>query len=134
MPSAPRKVCRKPGCGKLVENGAYCGQHQIQKEVQQKAQVKKYDNERGTAASRGYSSRWTRYSKKYREENPLCVRCKEKGILKLGGHVDHIVPVKDKDDPLFWETSNHQTLCVSCHSEKTAKEDGGFGNPRIRSF
>nr|WP_313208501.1 HNH endonuclease [Stenotrophomonas geniculata] len=26
--------------------------------------------------------------------------------------------------------SNWQTLCVPCHSTKTAREDGGFGNVR----
>ncbi|KAE8545359.1 hypothetical protein F6453_2331 [Marinobacter nauticus] len=29
---------------------------------------------------------------------------------------------------LFWDDSNWQALCHSCHSEKTASEDSGFGN------
>jgi len=42
-------------------------------------------------------------------------------------HVDHI-------DGNSWNNhpSNHQSLCHSCHSVKTAKQDGGFGNPHRR--
>jgi 5-methylcytosine-specific restriction protein A len=29
---------------------------------------------------------------------------------------------------LFWDKRNHQALCKRCHDEKTASEDGGFGN------
>ncbi|WP_144469068.1 HNH endonuclease signature motif containing protein, partial [Bacillus pumilus] len=32
------------------------------------------------------------------------------------------------DKKLFWDSSNWQPLCASCHNRKTAKEDGGFGN------
>ncbi|ELK38933.1 HNH endonuclease, partial [Brevibacillus agri BAB-2500] len=41
--------------------------------------------------------------------------------------VDHIVPHKG-DMRKFWDRMNWQALCASCHSKKTAKEDGGFGN------
>lgn len=48
--------------------------------------------------------------------------------------VDHKVPKAlfesgvaqgNPDDP-----TNLQGLCKSCHASKTAREDGGFGNPR----
>jgi 5-methylcytosine-specific restriction protein A len=29
----------------------------------------------------------------------------------------------------FWQVSNWEALCRMCHDVKTAKEDGGFGNP-----
>lgn len=45
----------------------------------------------------------------------------------LGGkgeaHVDHV-----DGDPSNNAMANLQTLCRRCHSEKTAREDGGFGN------
>ena len=131
MPQAPRRPCRSPGCRELVQ-GSYCAAHERKKEVVQREARIKYDNERGTAHARGYGSRWTAYSKRYRQEHPLCVVCERNGKLKLTECVDHIVPVSGPDDPLFWEPSNHQSLCGSCHSEKTAKEDGGFGNVRTR--
>jgi 5-methylcytosine-specific restriction protein A len=32
---------------------------------------------------------------------------------------------------LFWDQSNWQPLCHTCHSKKTAREDGGFGNSEL---
>lgn len=40
-------------------------------------------------------------------------------------HVDHV-----DGDPMNNELENLQTLCVRCHSAKTAREQGGFGNRR----
>jgi len=45
--------------------------------------------------------------------------------------VDHIVP-HCGDMALFWDVLNWQPLCEACHGRKTAREDGGFGNPRQR--
>jgi len=133
LPSAPRKPCRKSGCNKLTV-GTYCGDHAIQKQVEQKQERIKYDKERGTSASRGYTSRWSRVAKLYRIENPWCVKCKAKGILKFNECVDHIEPVDGPDDPKFWDESNWQGLCISCHSEKTASEDGALGNKKKERF
>jgi 5-methylcytosine-specific restriction protein A len=41
--------------------------------------------------------------------------------------VDHIIPHKG-NYKLFWDKSNWQSLCKSCHDKKTAREDGAFGN------
>ena len=41
--------------------------------------------------------------------------------------VDHIVPHRG-DARLLYDENNLQSLCKSCHSRKTATEDGGFGN------
>lgn len=129
MPVAPRKVCRKPGCGKLTL-GTFCEIHSLRQEISQRDERIKYDNERGSSHSRGYGSRWSAYSKQYRIDNPLCVICEKKGKLKIAQCVDHIEPVSGPDDPKFWIVANHQGLCNSCHSIKTASEDGGFGNER----
>ena len=40
--------------------------------------------------------------------------------------VDHLVPHRG-DRLLFWDASNWQSLCESCHNRKTARADGGFG-------
>jgi 5-methylcytosine-specific restriction endonuclease McrA len=48
-----------------------------------------------------------------------CVQCGARGRLE----VDHILPVRTH--PLLaYELSNTQTLCVACHSRKTAVEVG----------
>lgn len=130
MPIRPKRPCSHPGCPELVTSGR-CEAHMV-KQTNQFANLRKsYDQQRGTAASRGYDARWTAYSKQYRIDYPLCVECLRNGILtsvEHGGHVDHIVAVRGKNDPLFWDPNNHQSLCHSCHSAKTAREDQGFGN------
>jgi 5-methylcytosine-specific restriction protein A len=48
-------------------------------------------------------------------------------LVVVATDLDHIIPHKgDKD--AFWVRSNWQGLCRSCHSRKTAAEDGGWGN------
>ena len=126
MPPAPRKPCRHPSCG-ILGLATYCEKHTKVKVEE----VKLKDKYRGTSASRGYDYRWSKYSKQYRLNNPLCVLCEKKGILKLAQCVDHIKPVVDgQNDPLFWEPSNHRSLCNVCHSTVTALQDGGYGNAK----
>jgi len=132
MPVKPKRPCSQPGCRELVDKGK-CQAHQVKAAEQSKIEVRRYDQQRGTAASRGYDSRWAAYSRQYRKEHPLCVDCEARGVLtsvEHGGHVDHIVAVSGPDDPLFWEPCNHASRCQSCHSRKTASEDGAFGNAR----
>lgn len=112
MPYKPKKPCNQPACHELT-NETYCQQHK-----------RDYDRKRGTAAERGYDWRWNKYSRWYRMNNPICVMCRN----GPSQHTDHIKAVAGPDDPLFWNPSNHQALCHSCHSRKTVKEDRGFGN------
>ncbi len=122
MPQKLKRPCNYPGCPALIEAGArYCEKHK-------KQETQRYDRERGTAAQRGYGGRWQRYRLQYLRQHPLCVECESKGLVKPSKHVDHIKAVSGPDDPLFWAPDNHQALCHSCHSRKTVKEDGGFGN------
>lgn len=86
---------------------------------------------RATAAQRGYGYRWRKYSQRYLRSHPLCVHCSRKGSIVVARQVDHIEPVSGPDDPLFWVSSNHQPLCHSCHSEKTARDKAG-GKTRAR--
>jgi 5-methylcytosine-specific restriction protein A len=127
MPQAPRKPCRSPGCKELV-TGSYCGKHERKKETEAKAQRIKYDKERGTSASRGYSYRWSKYSLQYRKNNPLCVMCEAKGKFTLAECVDHIEAVEDRNDPKFWDENNHQSLCNTCHNVKSEAEGNRYNN------
>lgn len=56
----------------------------------------------------------------YRRD-PLCVRCRELGIVKLWTQLDHIIPVEDGGPDT---DENRQGLCVEHHREKTAKDQG----------
>lgn len=67
-----------------------------------------------------HTARWTRESRVFREENPLCVMCKAKGIIKESEVTDHIVPAPICKD--FWDKSNWQALCKKCNAEKGNKD------------
>lgn len=77
---------------------------------------------RGSAASRGYGHHWRKVRIAYLRDNPLCVHCLRKGITEPATQVDHIKALaKGGAD----DESNYQSLCGSCHSVKTAREDRG---------
>jgi 5-methylcytosine-specific restriction enzyme A len=118
MPVKPLKPCNKQGCPNLTRE-RYCDDH--------KQLARTYDNNRGTAAQRGYNSKWRKARLGYLKKHPLCVQCECEGKLTPATVVDHIIPHKG-DKQLFWDKNNWQSLCAHHHSIKTAKEDGGFGN------
>jgi 5-methylcytosine-specific restriction protein A len=112
MPRAAH-VCPEPGCVILVPSGTrYCPDHTRQRRPK--------DN-RPNFRERGYTSEWDKLRKAYIAKYPNCVVCGKKG-----SHVDHIISRPQGTD----DESNLQTLCWKHHSMKTAKYDGGFGNPR----
>jgi len=119
MPSKPKRICSHSGCPELVDSG-YCDKHKKQTRSQ-------YDDRRGTAAQRGYGSRWQKARKVYLAKHPLCRHCEQEGKVVPATVVDHIKPHKG-NKRLFWDSSNWQSLCKRHHDIKTANEDGGFGN------
>ena len=119
-------ICKWPGCGKKIAYGErYCEAHKAKAE----AKPRRRRDERSSASSRGYTYRWREYSKRFLKAHPLCEQCKREGRLTPAECVDHIIPAAVRSD-LFWDSDNHQALCWACHSKKTAREDGGFGNAK----
>ena len=116
MPNLLKTACKVPRCPNLTEPGqSYCTEHKAQ-------HAKRLDAQRGTAAERGYDSRWTKARNAYIRAHPLCAYCQHQADV-----VDHIIPHKG-DKALFWDSDNWQSLCKKCHGVKTATEDGGFGH------
>lgn len=109
-PRKPRKPCSFQGCPELTE-GKYCDKHQ-----------KLYGNERGSAASRGYDSRWRTARSRFLRANPLCSQCLKDNKFVKAEVVDHLVPHRG-DKTLFWDESNWQALCKRCHDVKTRTKD-----------
>ena len=91
-----------------------------------------YDD-RKQAFQRGYDSDWTRLSKKHKRANPICVRCKERGIISSVSITDHIIPVHIRPDMrLAW--NNLQSLCRSCHAIKTNEDLKKYGSASVRKW
>lgn len=61
------------------------------------------------------SVRWRKASKLFLSNNPLCVFCERMGRLSSANLVDHIIP-HENDYNKFWDQSNWQGLCYTCHS------------------
>lgn len=122
MPTKPPTPCAARGCPALTPAGqTRCDEHRRERK-------REYDRQRGTAAERGYGSRWQKARKRYLRRNPLCVKCLEDDVTREATVVDHITPHKGDCD-LFWDRSNWQALCKPHHDRATATYDGGFGNP-----
>lgn len=119
MPSKANRPCKDQRCTAYALPGeSYCKKHLVKRgrSYQAKAWHRKY-----------CTSGWTAARNAYLQRHPLCVECQSRGRLVAATVVDHIIPHRG-DTKLFWDQGNWQTLCASCHSRKTAREDGGFGN------
>jgi 5-methylcytosine-specific restriction protein A len=121
MPYLAKHPCNHVGCRELT-NDRFCAEHQT-------AYTLAKDRQRGSAHQRGYTKQWSKASKQFLRDNPLCVHCKDEGLIRAATEVDHIIAHKG-DQLLFWLPDNLQALCKPCHSRKTIKEDGGFGNDK----
>jgi 5-methylcytosine-specific restriction enzyme A len=113
-PTAAPHPCGQPGCPALVLRGrARCAAHE-----------QKRDQERGTAAERGYDARWRRYRVTYLAANPLCVVCQKEGRVTPATVVDHVQAHKG-DPALMWDPANHRAVCAPHHNERV--DEGDFG-------
>lgn len=94
---------------------------------------------RASSTARGYDRRWRNYRSRWLTDHPLCGDrldgsssehsiCAKEGRTTVATDVDHIRRVTGRDDPLFWEPANHQSLCHACHSVKTQAEQTGGGS------
>ncbi|MED1419029.1 HNH endonuclease signature motif containing protein [Bacillus smithii] len=119
----PFRPCAKIGCPNLTRE-RYCEEH--------KRNTNDYDKYRGSAAKRGYDSKWRKARKVYLLKHPFCVECMKEGVYTPATVVDHIIPHKG-DKKLFWDQTNWQPLCEMHHNRKTASQDmGGWSTyPRL---
>lgn len=99
MPLRAPRIC---SCGNTVASGARC--------VCERARKAEHDRRRPNASERGYDARWRCEANAFLKVNPSCKRCGEQATV-----VDHVVP--HRGDPLrFWNRSNWQALCTTCHT------------------
>lgn len=122
---AMTKVCIKSGCGRTAIPGKdYCQKHIA---MQSQVQTKKIFTSRSKSNQWHYlyeSARWRKESKEFLKKYPICFICGKPSRI-----TDHIVPHRG-DVTLFWDQSNWQPMCWSCHSRKTFKENANFNKPK----
>lgn len=81
-----------------------------------KAQHKKFYN----------SKQWKDVRKAQLQKYPLCAHCFEAHVHTTATCVDHKIAMAVGGHPV--DPDNLESLCQSCHSKKTIRRDGGFGN------
>jgi 5-methylcytosine-specific restriction endonuclease McrA len=141
MPNIPLKVCSAGGCSRISDRGqTQCPRHLDQTQTHTQTPPR-----RGRAISRqvvrGRKTRrnrerfydtavWKRIRVIVISEEPLCRRCKENDVYTAAEVVDHILPWQDNLDRPDLKTArdNLQSLCWSCHSSKTNKDQRGKTN------
>lgn len=125
-----KSVCRRAGCGVLIDFAGYCVKHTQIKYSEDNAK-------RGTAHERGYTSAWVKARRYYLQAHPLCVYCQREGIIQAATVVDHIKPHRLKDaidsgnvtsikmaQELFWDSKhNWQSLCATHHNRTKQAEE-----------
>lgn len=112
MPMRAPTLCAG-GCGALVRSGR-CDRCRP-------ALDQAKDAQRGTAHERLYDARWQKARARFLRAHPLCLHCLDQGVTEASTVVDHIIPHRG-DRKLFWDKSNWQALCETCHNRKTAGE------------
>ncbi|WP_027718763.1 HNH endonuclease [Desulfovirgula thermocuniculi] len=106
MPKLPTP-CSYSGCPNLVEAGKrYCPEHMRQ-------YYRHQSEKRGTAAQRGYDSRWQRVREMYLRRHPLCELCEQEGRITPATIVHHKQPIKHGGHALDME--NLMSVCRECH-------------------
>lgn len=108
--------------------------------------VEKPPERRQTSSERGYGWTWTKYADNLRRERVFCELCEsafgietpcagqtttESGRKRSQGVVDHVIPVANSSDPLFWDTNAHWVICRECDSFKSTHFDGTYGKSKI---
>lgn len=80
--------------------------------------AKEVDQRRGSAASRGYDSRWAKASATFLKRNPLCAYCALRGLpITPATCTDHLYPHRwPIYAALFWKTEWWVASCDTCHS------------------
>lgn len=75
------------------------------------------------------SWKWRKFSKRYKRENPLCIKCKQEGIITAATVTDHITRYADGGEGFDLNNLkpiHFQSLCDFHHNQKSGKEAHGY--------
>ena len=116
MPARALSPCKQPGCPALVEKPGYCPDHAPAKP--DRSGFKTLDRKKTDEQRKFYSGRrWTAVSIAHRKREPLCRRCKEKGVVVPGTLVHHNPELQTLLDRGWnpYASQFLETLCDNCH-------------------
>jgi 5-methylcytosine-specific restriction protein A len=113
MPSRMMKPCAVPGCSNLVDRGR-CEAH---------AEVMLPAYRRDAEVHRLYDRRWQERRMRWLAGHPWCEECLRRGLYVPAVDVHHVV--RHRGEIETFVTSPLQSLCHACHSQITAREQGG---------
>lgn len=118
MPTRAPKVCER--CGTID-----CQTHTTTANQLAYGELMKLRRQNDPYVANYKMKRWQMMRRRLIAANPVCVEC----TLALATDLDHIINAKTwvGDGNNFWDESNLQPLCHSCHSRKTATEVGFAG-------
>ncbi len=140
MPSRPPRPCRnsRTGCsGLTTTREGFCPSCTTTRQ-------QSYDEARGSSSSRGYGAAHRRWRKQVLAEWPICATLYQpdgspvwdatraeldspapgwRRCWKPSTDADHLITREDRPD-LALDLSNGRGRCHTCHSRKTAMEDG----------
>ncbi len=119
--SVPMKQCNHAGCRMLVPfTERYCVKHK-QALNRYRYHKRMYNSDESKYQQFYKSTAWRRLSRRFLENNPVCVKCYEDGVIRKANVVDHVQEVKDNWSRRLDE-SNLQALCNYHHNKKTRNE------------
>lgn len=120
MPTHARSLCNYPGCRAFSVKDGRCDAHQYERlRVYSRPPWHVWYNRR----------EWIALRDKQLNKEPLCYYCAQRGQTTVATVVDHEIP-HNGNWTLFMDPDNLRSSCKRCHDQKTAAEDGGFGNKR----
>lgn len=114
----PLKQCEHPGCRTLVSYDVrYCEKHQHKANVET-YHKRMYDSDESKYQKFYRLTAWRKLSRRFLENNPICVKCYQNGVIRKADVVDHVIEIRD-DWSRRLDESNLQPLCYRHHNRKT---------------
>ncbi len=72
-----------------------------------------------------YGGKWLEVRDRHLNQFPWCATCQALGQAVKATDVDHIIRCKPTQ-ALFWQRSNHRSLCAMHHRSKSGREAHGL--------